>query len=96
MTFTVTAHLNFRGQARSALAFYKAVFGGEQTLMTYDATGQAGIANAPEDIMWGQVASDEGFRIMAFDVQVGRSYDAGANAFFLSLRGTSADQVQAR
>ena len=96
MTFTVTAHLNFPGQARSALAFYKAVFGGEQTLMTYGAMGQADVANSPDDIIWGQVVTDDGVRLMAFDVQAGRPYDAGANAFFLSLRGTSSKAVQAR
>jgi PhnB protein len=96
MTFTVTAHLNFRGQARAALDFYKSVFGGEQTLMTYDAMGQAAIAEAPNHIMWGQVVSQDGFSIMAFDVQAGRPYDAGKNAFFISLRGSSANEVQKR
>ena len=96
MTFTVTTHLNFQGQARAALDFYKNVFGGEQTLMTYGAMGQADTAVSPDHVIWGQVASDDGFRIMAFDVQAGRDYDAGANAFFISLRGTSAEDVQAR
>ena len=77
MTFTVTTHLNFQGQARAALDFYKDVFGGEQTLMTYGAMGQAEIAVSPDHVIWGQVASDDGFRIMAFDVQAGRDYDAG-------------------
>jgi len=96
MTFTVTTHLNFRGQARAALDFYKHVFEGEQTLMTYGAMGQAAIADAPDQIIWGQVTSADGFRIMAFDVQAGRDYDRGENAFFVSLRGTSIEEIQAR
>lgn len=33
---------------------------------------------------------------MAFDVQKWRDYDAGMNAFFVSLRGSSANEVQKR
>ncbi len=96
MTFAVTTHLNFRGQARAALDFYEEAFGGEQTLMTYDAMGQADVAGSPDHIIWGQVVAKDGFRIMAFDVQKWRDYDAGMNAFFVSLRGSSANEVQKR
>lgn len=96
MGFTVTTHLNFNGQARAALDFYKAVFEGQQTILTYDAMGHPEIAAAPDQVMWGQVATDDGFRIMAFDVQAGRPYDVGRNAFFVSLRGSSAGEVQKR
>jgi len=96
MAFAVTTHLNFRGQARSALDLYKQVFGGEQLLMTYGAMGQSATAASPDHIIWGQVTAADGFRIMAFDVQAGRDYDAGKNAFFVSLRGSSADEVQER
>ncbi|WBO23835.1 VOC family protein [Sphingomonas abietis] len=96
MTFAVTTHLNFRGQARAALDFYQRVFGGEQTLMTYAAMGQPDLAASPDHIIWGQVVADDGFRIMAFDVQAGRNYDTGTNAFFVSLRGSSADDVRQR
>lgn len=51
MTFAVTTHLNFRGQARAALDFYEEAFGGEQTLMTYDAMGQADVAGSPDHII---------------------------------------------
>ena len=96
MTFAVTAHLNFRGQARAALDFYKEVFGGEQVLMTYGAMGQAEVAASPDDIIWGQVATADGFRIMAFDLQAERPYDPGKNAFFISLRGSFSAEVEAR
>ena len=92
---TVTPHLNFRGQARAALDFYKQVFGGEQVLMTYGQMGQVSGEDA-EKIMWGQVASADGFRIMAFDVLEPRPYDQGANAFFVSVRGSSTAEVQPR
>jgi PhnB protein len=96
MTFAVTTHLNFRGQARAALDFYRQVFGGEQRLATYGAMGHPELAETPDDIMWGQVTAPDGFCIMAFDVQKERAYDAGTNAFFVSLRGTSVEEVQQR
>jgi PhnB protein len=96
MTFAVTTHLNFRGQARAALDFYKQVFGGEQTLMTYGAMGQPELAELPDHIIWGQVVAADGFRIMAYDVQAEREHDAGVNAFYVSLRGSSADEIQQR
>lgn len=96
MTLAVTTHLNFRGQARAALDFYKQVFGGEQTLMTYAAMGQPELGELPDHIIWGQVVADDGFRIMAFDVRAGQNYDAGANAFYVSLRGSSAAEIELR
>lgn len=64
--------------------------------MTYGAMGQAEHARSPEDVIWGQVASDDGFRIMAYDVQAGRDYGAGTNAFFVSVRGTSSEEARER
>lgn len=96
MTFTVTPHLNFRGRARAALTFYRNVFGGELTLMTYEAMGQADVASRPDDVIFGQVATQDGFCIMAFDVQAGRAYEPGANAFFVTLKGSSPDEVRGR
>jgi PhnB protein len=96
MALTVTPHLNFRGQARAALDFYKQVFGGEQMLVTYGDTGQASAPDEAGQIMWGQVSSGDGFRIMAFDVLAARRYDAGANAFFVALQGSSPDKIEAR
>lgn len=96
MTLAVTTHLNFTGQARAALDFYGEVFGGEPVVMTYGAMGQAEQATAPDQVIWGQVASEDGFRIMAYDVQADRQHDAGTNAFYVSVRATSIDEIQAQ
>jgi PhnB protein len=95
MSLTVTTHLNFRGDARAALAFYHSVFGGQQTLVTYADMGQGDRADEADQIMWGQVATDDGFRIMAFDILSPRPFDAGTSAFFISLRGTAPEEIQA-
>lgn len=95
MTVQVTTHLNFDGQAREALAFYATVFGGEPTLVTYGEL--AGVTDPVQArrIIWGQVASETGFRIMAYDVQPERPWHPGENAFYVSLRGSSQDEVTA-
>jgi PhnB protein len=58
--------------------------------------GQSQLAASPDHVIWGQVVAEDGFRIMAFDVRAGQDHDAGANAFYVSLRGSSAEDVQQR
>jgi PhnB protein len=62
------AHLNFTGQAREALAFYAAAFGGTSVVRTYAEVGMpAGVPGA-DDVVWGQATGADGFRVMAYDV----------------------------
>ena len=84
MTISTTTHLNFRGDARAALEFYRAVFGGDLA-----------VVNHPDDdqVMWGQVAADNGFRVMAYDVPGDLSYDPGDKAVFVSVRGTDPGEL---
>lgn len=68
MSVSTTTHLNFNGEAREALAFYQSVFGGRTTVATYgDLGAPTGSADA-ERVVFGQVESDTGFRVMAYDV----------------------------
>jgi hypothetical protein len=85
MAVTVTPHLNFRGNAREALAFYQSVFGGELTIASYAEMGNSDPATA-DHVTWGQVAADNGFRIMAYDVYPNLSWDQGDDPFFVSVR----------
>lgn len=104
MTITTTTHLNFRGTARQALEFYQSVFGGEVTLATYGDLGMpAGVPGA-DKVVFGQIASPDGIRLMAYDIPGEDDPDAAATAgstrrengttqtdrtFFQSLRATS-------
>ena len=83
MSVTTTPHVNFRGNAREALAFYQSVFGGQLMIATY---GQVGVPQdsadsdravfAPVDpatadaehVAFGMVAAENGFRLAAYDV----------------------------
>ena len=95
MSVTVTTHLNFRGAAREALAFYHAVFGGHITVVTYADAGKVTAPAEAQHVMWGQVAADNGFRVMAYDVPSHTPWSAGENAFFIALEGQTADDIGA-
>lgn len=45
--------------------------------------------------MWGQVAADSGFRVMAYDVPADMPWNQGENAFFVSLRGETTEEITA-
>ena len=95
MTIKTTTHLNFRGDARAALAFYQTVFGGDLTVVTYaDAHAVIDPAEADE-VIWGQVVAADGFHIMAYDVPSATAWDAGQAPFFVSVRGDDADMLTA-
>lgn len=93
MTIATTPHLNFDGRAREALEFYGAALGAEPVLMTY---GQMGASDDPawaDRIVWGQVETPSGIRVMAFDVWPDQRYDQGENAFYVYLSGDDVDEI---
>lgn len=93
MTVQSVTHLNFRGTARAALAFYQSVFGGEQAIVSYRDAHQVADATEADQVMWGQVVADNGFRIMAYDVPSRLPHDPGQIPFFVSIRGNDADEI---
>lgn len=106
MSIQTTTHLNFHGEARSALEFYRSVFGGEVTIATYGDLGMPKDAPGSDHVVFGQVANDDGFRVMAYDVPGGAVRASTGStrrengvtitdqAFFLSVRGDSLADVQ--
>ena len=93
MTIKTTTHLNFRGNARAALAFYQSVFGGAMMVLSYKDAGAVQNPAEADQVMWGQVAADNGFRVMAYDVPSRLSYSAGEIPVFVSVRGETADEI---
>ena len=107
MALTTTTHLNFTGEARAALEFYRSVFGGHTTVITYGDFGMPKDLPDADKVVWGQVAADNGFRVMAYDVP-GRAAPAASSSttrengmtvtdepFFVSVRGETAEEVGA-
>ncbi|MFE9577185.1 VOC family protein [Nocardia sp. NPDC006044] len=107
MSLNAVAHLNFHGEARAALEFYRSVFGGELTVATYADFGMPAEVPGAKNVVFGQVVADNGFRVMAYDVP-GQDGPAAPRVpstrrengttiteerFFLSVRGASVDEV---
>ncbi len=95
MAVKTVAHLNFRGQAREALSFYASVFGGDVVIVTHAQAYDTLDASEADLVSWGQVASAEGFAIMAFDVPRAMPFNPGEIPFFVSVRGADADEISA-
>lgn len=97
MSTAVTPHLNFRGQAREALAFYRDVFGGEVVVVRYADLGVVGTDEPTADhVVWGQVESPDGFRVMAHDLYPHLPYERGTGDVYVSVRGTDEDVLRAQ
>ena len=107
MSITTTTHLNFRGDARQALEFYQSVFGGDVTIATYGDLGMPADAPGADGVVFGQVVTPEGFRVMAYDIpgQTGGARETGSTrrengvtltdqSFFVSVRCDSLDDAQ--
>lgn len=86
MSIRSVTHLNFRGQARDALNFYQRALDGQLTLVSYGDTGRGSEAADPAHVIWGQVVTESGFQVMAYDVQSSQAWNPGDNAFYVSLR----------
>ena len=95
MSIAVVAHLNFRGEARTALEFYQTVFGGDLTIVSYGDLGSSQVPAEAKQVMWGQVAAENGFKIMAFDALSARlPFERGQNSFYVSARFTSDEEAK--
>jgi len=85
-------YISFRDNARQAMEFYKDVFVGDLRLNTF---GEYGDPNAPgaDNIMHGQLDTDQGFTLMASDTPPGMEYAPGGN-ITVSLSGDDESQLQ--
>ena len=108
MSITTTTHLNFRGDARAALDFYQSVFGGQVTIASYADFGMPTEAPGAEKVVFGQLESAGGLRVMAYDIP-GQSGGSAAEAgsthrengvtitdqpFFVAVRGETLEEIE--
>jgi PhnB protein len=108
MSIVTTTHLNFRGDARAALEFYRSVFGGDLSITTYGDLGMPKELPGADGVVFGRLESPEGFRVLAYDVpgQTGGSAEAAGSTrrengttittqpFFLSVSAEHLDELQ--
>lgn len=95
MSINTVTHINLRGDARKALEFYQYVFGGNLVVVTYSDAHNVQTPDEADQIMWGEVVSEDGFHVMAYDVPSATAFNPGEIPFFVSVRGTEADEITA-
>ncbi|MDX3660127.1 VOC family protein [Streptomyces sp. ID05-26A] len=107
MALNAAPHLNFRGQAREALEFYRSVFGGRLNVVTYGDFGMPAEVPGAGNVVFGEVVAENGFRVLAYDVPgateplpAGEPTTRRENGttiteerFFLSVGGDSVDEL---
>lgn len=84
---------HLRGTARQALTFSQSVFGGELVAVSYRDAHSVTDETEADQIMWWQVQSEAGFRVMGYDVPAARPYDAGVAPYVVPVRGADADEA---
>ena len=92
MATRLNPYINFAGNARQAMEFYKDIFGGTLALSTY---GEFGQQDAPEadKIMHGLLETDSGYTLMGADNPPGMEHSPGNN-MTVSLSGDDADELR--
>ena len=83
MATTLNPYLNFDGTTREAMEFYREVFGGELSIMTF---GDMGTEGPQADGVMHSSLTAEGLTLMASDMPPGQALEAGNN-FGVSLSG---------
>ena len=93
MPSVLNPYISFRDDARQALEFYQDVFGGNLNVNPF---GQYGDANAPgaDNVMHGQLDTDNGFTLMAADTPPGMDFNEGAGTITISLSGDDEQELR--
>jgi len=91
MPSRLNPYINFGGDAREAMEFYRGIFGGELTINTFGEYGNDDPALA-DQTMHAQLETDRGFTLMASDGPPGTELTVGDN-ISISLSGDDANEL---
>ncbi|MGX6607917.1 VOC family protein [Micromonosporaceae bacterium Da 78-11] len=78
MASQLNPYLNFDGNAREAMEFYRSVFGGELKVNTFGEFGAPDPAIA-DKVMHAQLTGAQGYTLMASDTPPGMTHTPGTN-----------------
>ena len=67
MAAQLNPYLQFKNTAREAMEFYQSVFGGHLVINTYADFGMPAEVPGADKVVFGLVAAENGFRVMAYD-----------------------------
>lgn len=94
MTSKLNPYLNFKGNAKEVIEFYKTVFGGTLTMSTYKEGGMPTTPETENHIMHAMLVADNGITIMVSDApdMGGMEYKKGTN-ISMSLSGDNTEEL---
>ena len=93
MASRLNPYISFKDNARQALEFYRDVFGGNLSVMTFGDMGAPGDTAASDKVMHGMLETDSGFTIMGADTPPGAEFNPGSN-MSVSLSGDDEQQLR--
>ncbi|WP_411720197.1 VOC family protein [Mycetocola sp.] len=93
MPTRLNPYLNFEGNAREAMTFYRDVFGGELALSTFGEFQMAEDSAQADNIMHGELTTPNGLSLMGADVMEGMDYRQGTN-YSISLSGDDESELR--
>jgi len=85
-------YLNFNGNAREAIEFYKSVFGGKLVMNTFKEFHASHDSSDDDKIMHSMLETNNGMTIMAADIPKGWNHNPGEN-ISISLSGENDDEL---
>jgi len=93
MSSRLNPYINFNGNARQALEFYRSVLGGTLNISTF---GDFGGKDSPDadKVMHGQLETDAGYTVMAADHTSNMGDYHPPSGFGVSLSGDDADALR--
>jgi PhnB protein len=92
MASQLNPYLQFDGNAREAMEFYRSVFGGDLKISTFGEFGSPDAAVA-DKVMHSTLTTDRGYILMGADTAPGMPYQAGGN-ITCSLSGDPGDGLE--
>jgi PhnB protein len=92
MASRLNPYVQFNGNAREAMEYYRDVFGGELDINTFGEFGTDDPAVA-DQTMHAQLENERGFTIMASDTAPGMQYQPGTN-MAISLSGDDGEELR--
>ena len=93
MASRLNAYLNFDGNAREAMEFYRSVFGGELKVSTFGEYGGAPEGLSEDGVMHAMLEGPDDFALMASDTPGGLGEATGRGQVSLSISGDEADRL---
>lgn len=93
MNSKLNPYINFDGNAKDAMEFYKNAFGGQLTMSTFKEGGMPHDPTEENKIMHAMLIADNGITLMASDTPKGWGYNPGTNVS-ISLSGDNEGELK--